>query len=134
MTELNKYIREIMFLRSINYDNPYSIKVNFLKENGICEVAPDGLFIKGKESIAYFNSLHKLNDELSRNIVLKNTIKENPSIVHHNHPFIRIDFTPYEVGSREQVVKFKNLFVYIKKMSPNKEDTFEALSKRLSHS
>ncbi len=132
MTELNKYIREIMFLRSINYDNPYSIKVNFMKENGICEVAPDGLFIKGRDNILYFNSVEKLKDEISRNFVLQRRIKEEPSIIHHNHPFIRIDFNPYEVGSREQVIKFKNLFVYIKKMSPTKEDTFETLSKRLS--
>lgn len=134
MIELNKYIREIMFLRSINYDNPYSIKVNFLKENGICEVAPDGLLIKGKDNIVYFNNIEKLGDEMSRNILLSKRVKEEPSIVHRNHPFIRIDFTPYEVGSREQIIKFKNLFVYIKKMSPTKEDTFETISKKLTQS
>ncbi len=130
--ELNKYSKEIMFLRGINFDNPYSIKVNFMKENGVCEVAPDGLLVNDKGQITYFNNELDFMEAMSTNRILDKKVRDDSSIISYNHPFIRIDFTPYEVGSKEQALKFKNLFVYIKKMSPNKDDTFDSLFRTFS--
>ncbi len=81
MMELNKYSKETMFLRSINFDNPYSIKTNIMKENGVCEVSPDGLLVNDKGQITYFNNELDFMEAISTNKILDKKVREDTSII-----------------------------------------------------